>query len=177
MFVTADTAPDARYLDGPAAWLNDNRHIKALGLNFKAVNASVGATLWSELEAAAERKTPIVLFNWSPNFTDVVYGGAFVEFPEFDPACKTDASWGINPNMTDDCGGPGGGYMKKVAWDGMPRKWPAAYKVLTRINFTTNMVATMSKLVDIDGMEYEDAASKWVEDNEEVWVDWLYAEQ
>ena len=177
MFVTSNTAPDARFLDGPAQWFNDSQRIEALGMRFKTVNASGIANLWSELEAAAGRQEPIVLFNWSPNFTDVVYGGTFVEFPEFDPACKTDASWGVNPNMTDDCGGPSDGNMKKVAWDGMPRKWPAAYKVLTRINFTTNMVGTLSKLVDIDGMEIEDAASKWIEDNKEVWLDWLYAAQ
>lgn len=177
LFVTLDTAPNARYLDGPAEWLNDTRRIEALGMRFTTVNAVTGATLWAELESAARRKVPIVLFNWSPNFTDVVYGGAFIEFPEFDPACKTDASWGVNPNMTNDCGSPAGGYLKKVAWDGMPRKWPAAYKVLSRINFTTFMVGTMSKLVDIDSMEYEDAATKWIEDNEAVWSDWLYAPQ
>jgi glycine betaine/proline transport system substrate-binding protein len=177
LFVTLDTAPNARYLDGPVEWLNDTRRIEALGMHFTTVNAVTGAALWVELESAAKRNAPIVLFNWSPNFTDVVYGGAFIEFPEFDPACKTDASWGVNPNMTNDCGSPAGGYLKKVAWDGMPRKWPSAYKVLTRINFTTFMVGTMAKLVDADGMEYEDAATKWIEDNVAVWSNWLYASQ
>ena len=100
MFVTPDTAPNARYLDGPVKWLNDTSRIEALGMHFTPVNASVGATLWTELESAARRKVPVVLFNWSPNFPDVLYGGAFVEFPEFDPACKSDASWGVNPSMT-----------------------------------------------------------------------------
>ena len=136
-----------------------------------------GATLWAEPESAAKRKAPIVLFNWSPNFTDAVYGGAFIEFPPFDEKCKTDPSWGVNPNMTNDCGSPAGGYLKKAAWHGMPSKWPAAYKVLSRINFTTFMVGTMSKLVDTDEMEYEDAAAKWIEENEDVWSPWLYASQ
>lgn len=177
LFVTPDTAPNARYLDGPVEWLHDTKRIEALGMHFTTINAGAGATLWAELESAAKRKAPIVLFNWSPNFTDAVYGGAFIEFPEFDPACKTDASWGVNPDMTNDCGSPAGGYLKKVAWDGMPRKWPAAYKVLSRVNFTTFMVGTMSKLVDTDGMEYDEAAAKWIADNEAVWSEWLYASQ
>lgn len=177
LFVTPETTPNGRYLDGPVEWQHDTRRIEALGMHFAVINADTVSTLWAELESAAKLKAPIVLFNWSPNFTDAVYGGAFIEFPEFDPACKTDAGWGPNPNSTDDCGSTVGGYLKKVAWDGMPRKWPAAYKVLSRINFTTLMVSTMSKLVDVDGMEYDEAAARWIADNEAVWSDWLYASQ
>ena len=177
LFTTPETAPNGRYLDGPVSWNQDNSRIEALGLHFKAIHAESVSDLWAELESAASEKTPIVLYNWSPNFTDAVYGGAFVEFPEFSSACKTDASWGPNPDATNDCGNPPAGYLKKVAWDGLPRKWPAAYKALTRISFTSFMIGTMSKLVDIDGMEYEDAAAKWITDNEKVWSEWLYASQ
>jgi len=177
LFVTPETAPNGRYLDGPVTWQHNTQRTEALAMHFTAVNAETVSSLWAELESAAKRKVPIVLFNWSPNFTDAVYGGAFIEFPEFDPACETDASWGSNPSMTNDCGSPAGGYLKKVAWDGMPRKWPAAYKALTRMEFTTLMVGTMSKLVETDGMEYDEAAAKWIADNEEVWFDWLYASQ
>ncbi len=177
MFTTPETAPNARYLDGPADWLNDNRRIEALGMHFTAINAEGDAGLWSELESAAKNMAPIVLYNWSPNFTDVLYGGAFIEFPAFHPACKTDPGWGINPDMTDDCGSPEEGYLKKAAWDGMPLKWPVAYKVLTRINFNTFQVGTLSKLVDTDGMEYVEAATQWIEKNEAVWSPWLYEVQ
>ncbi len=59
----------------------------------------------------------------------------------------------------------------------MPLKWPAAYKVLTRINFNTLQVGTLSKLVDTDGMEYVAAATQWIENNEAVWSPWLYEVQ
>ena len=58
------------------------------------------------------------------------------------------------------------GYIKKAAWHGMPIKWPSAYKALTRINFTTNMIAKLSIYVDIDKMNYSDAAKKWIEENQ-----------
>jgi len=48
-------------------------------------------------------------------------------------------------------------------------------KVLTRISFTNFHPGTMSKLVDIDGMKQEEAASRWIEENEDVWSPWLYA--
>ena len=48
-------------------------------------------------------------------------------------------------------------------------------KVLTRISFTNFHVGTMSKLVDIDGMKHEETASRWIEENEDVWSPWLFA--
>lgn len=146
-------------------------------MNFVTVNVGSAAALWAELESAAKRKEPIVMFNWSPNFTDALYGGAFIEFPAFDEKCKVDASWGVNPDMTHDCGSPAGGYLKKAAYYEMPVKWPAAYKVLSRLDFDTNNVGTMAMFVDIDEMEHADAAAKWIEENEDVWSPWLYASQ
>lgn len=59
-----------------------------------AVCAQAAGKITAKLGAVVE---PIIIptHNWSPNFSDVFYGGAFVEFREFDPACKTDASWGV----------------------------------------------------------------------------------
>ena len=51
----------------------------------------------------------------------------------------------------------------------MPVKWPAAYKALTRINFTTNHVGTMAMFVDVEEMEHDEAAARWIEENEDVW--------
>jgi glycine betaine/proline transport system substrate-binding protein len=177
LFTKPDTEPNGQYLDGPVEWKNDTSRIEALGMRFTTINARGDATLWVELESAAEDNLPIVLYNWSPNFTDALYGGSFVEFPAYDPACKTDASWGVNPNMVNDCGSPAGGYLGKAAWSGMPGKWPAAYTVLTRISFTNLQVGTMAKLVDIDGMKHEEAATKWIEENEDIWFRWLHALQ
>jgi len=177
MFARPDSGGKGVYVDGPVEWLHDVQRIDALGMNFTQINVGGAAALWAELEAAAKNNEPIVVFNWSPNFTDALYGGAFVEFPAFNEKCKTEASWGINPDATHDCGSPAGGYLKKAAWHGMPVKWPAAYKALTRINFTTNHVGTMALFVDIDEMEHADAATRWIDENEAVWSAWLYASQ
>ena len=176
-FARPDSSGKGVYIDGPVEWLHDTKRVESLGMNFVTVNVGSAAALWAELESAAKRKEPIVMFNWSPNFTDALYGGAFIEFPAFDEKCKVDASWGVNPDMTHDCGSPAGGYLKKAAYYEMPVKWPAAYKVLSRLDFDTNNVGTMAMFVDIDEMEHADAAAKWIEENEDVWSPWLYASQ
>jgi glycine betaine/proline transport system substrate-binding protein len=60
-----------------------------------------------------------------------------------------------------------------AAWDGMAEKWPKAYATLQKVSFTNPQIAEMAKLVDVDGMEPEDAATAWLEANEAVWKTWI----
>lgn len=174
LFATPETGDKGRFLGGPVDWLkHDAERVEALGMNFTVVNAGSAAAIWAEIAAAEKTMKPVVVFNWTPNFAEAVWPGEFVEFPEYFEGCKEDASLGPNPNMTYDCGNPANGYLKKAAWDGMTDKWPQAYDVLTKLSFTNPQIAEMAKLVDVDEMEPEDAATVWLESNKDVWMPWL----
>jgi glycine betaine/proline transport system substrate-binding protein len=174
IFATPATGEAGRFLGGPVDWLkHDQERVDALGMEFQVVNAGSAAALWAELAAAERDQTPIVLFNWTPNFAEAVWPGEFVEFPAWQDGCDVDPAIGPNPDLTFDCGNPADGYMKKAAWDGMPEKWPGAYEVLTRISFTNAQIAEMAKLVDIEEYEPEEAAEVWLEENEDVWSPWV----
>lgn len=173
-FATPETGDKGRFLGGPVDWLkHDAERVEALGMDFVVVNAGSAAALWAELAAAQPSKRPVVIFNWTPNFVEALYPGEFVEFPTYFEGCKDDASLGPNPNATYDCGNPPNGYLKKAAWDGMKDKWPDAYNTLTQISFTNPQIAEMAKLVDIDELEPEDAATAWLDANESVWKPWV----
>jgi glycine betaine/proline transport system substrate-binding protein len=172
-FATPETGAKGRFLGGPVDWLkHDQEKVDALGMNFVVVNAGSAAALWAEIAAAEKDKTPIVLFNWTPNFAEAVWPGEFVEFPTWEEGCDTDPAKGPLPDKTFDCGNPANGYLKIAAWDGMKDKWPAAYATLQKVTFTNAQIAEMAKLVDVDGMEPEDAATAWLEANEAVWKPW-----
>lgn len=174
VFATPETGDAGRFLGGPVDWLkHDQERVDGLGMNFKVVNAGSAAALWAEIGAAEKTKTPIVLFNWTPNFAEAVWPGEFVEFPEWVDGCDKDPAVGPNPDKTYDCGNPANGYLKKAAWDGMKDKWPDAYEMLTKISFTNPQIAEMAKLVDIDEMEPEEAAALWLEENGDVWKVWI----
>ncbi|MCL4067201.1 ABC transporter substrate-binding protein [Pseudomonas sp. GX19020] len=174
VFATPETGEKGRFLGGPVDWLkHDAEKVDALSMNFTVVNAGSAAALWAELAAAEKDKTPIVLFNWTPNFAEAVWPGEFVEFPKWEPGCDTDPAVGLHPDKVYDCGNPADGYLKIAAWDGMPEKWPAAYAVLQKVSFTNPQIAEMAKLVDVDGMEPEDAAAEWLSANEAIWKPWL----
>ena len=174
MFSTAETKPKGRFLGGPVDWLKkDAERVEGLGMSFEVVNAGSAAALWAELKSASDRKAPIVLFNWTPNFIEAMYEGKFVEFPEYAEGCREDPSWGMNKELTHDCGNPKDGYLKIGVNKDFPEKYPDAYKVLQKINFTNLDVAIMAKLVDVDKMETEEAATKWMDDNKDRWQAWL----
>lgn len=173
-FTSPETAPKGRFLAGPVDWLkHDHDRVEALGMDFEVVNAGSASALWAELKSAHQRQEPIVLFNWTPNFIEALYDGEFVEFPEHDPACTEDASWGPNPDMKYDCGNPKDGYLKIGVWQGFPEKWPEAYEIVQQMNFSNQDIAVMAKLADVDDMEPEAAADKWLEDNKDKWQPWL----
>lgn len=175
LFSTAETAPKGRFLGGPAEWLKgDDDRVLGLEMNFEVISAGSADALWAELAIASEKNQPIVLFNWTPNFIEAVYDGKFVEFPAWFEGCREDPSVGINPELTHDCGNPWPGYLKMGVWAGLPEKDPRAYAILQKVNFTNMDIAVMSKLVDVDKMEIEDAATKWMDDNEanrKAWLD------
>jgi glycine betaine/proline transport system substrate-binding protein len=174
LFATPETGDKGRFLGGPVDWLkHDQEKVDALGMNFVVVNAGSAAALWAEIDAAEADKTPIVVFNWTPNFAEAVWPGEFVNFPTWEEGCDTDPAVGPNPDVTYDCGNPANGYLKIAAWDGMEEAWPAAYAVLQKVSFTNAQIAEMAKLVDVDGMEPEDAATAWLEANEAVWKPWV----
>ncbi len=174
VFATPETGNKGRFLAGPVDWLkHDQERVDALGMPFVVINAGSAAAIWAEVKAAERAERPIVVFNWTPNFVEAVWEGEFVEFPTWVDGCDVDPSVGPNPDLPYDCGNPADGYLKKAAWNGMRTKWPAAYEVLTKIDFNNAQIAEMAKLVDVDEFDPEEAAELWLEDNTHIWEEWI----
>jgi len=177
MFATPDSGGKGRFLGGPVDWLKgDQERVEGLEMDFIVENAGTAGALWAALEAASANQEPIVLFNWTPNFIEAMYDGKFIEFPTFADECRTDASWGLNPETTHDCGNPKDGYLKLGVWEGFPAKWPNAYAAVQKMNFSNLDIAQLAMYVDIDGMEPEDAAALWLAENCARWTGWSGAD-
>ncbi|MEM7222750.1 MAG: ABC transporter substrate-binding protein [Pseudomonadota bacterium] len=173
---TPETGGKGRYLAGPSEWEKpDRERVEALGLDIVVVNADDASTLWRELEAASQSKQPIILFNWTPNWVEAEYPGNFVDFPDHDPDCEADPKWGLNPEVTHDCGNPKQGWLKKGVWSGFEETWPCAYRLVETINFTNDQIADAAAKVDVGGASPEEAAAQWLDENEAVWRAWMPA--
>jgi glycine betaine/proline transport system substrate-binding protein len=165
IFATADSGGKGRVLEGPQSWhgeLMPNR-FKALGLDSNYVIKFAGSAdaIWAELASAKKEGRGIITFNWSPNFTDAD-GFDFIEFPEYTDGCR------IADGGDGACGSPKG-WLKKAANYKFPKTHPAAYTTFSKMSFTTKDIGQMAALVDLDKMSHQDAAKKWLADNENVW--------
>ena len=173
-FARADSDGKGVFIGGPVDWLkHDAEKIEALGMSFIVKNVDSAGAIWAELDAAVKQKKPIVIFNWSPNFIGARYAGKFVEFPKYDPQCKTNASWGINPSALYDCGNPANEHFKLAVNADFKKNHPKAYKVIKKINFSSSDIDKMANYVDTDGLEVSHAAEQWFKDHKKKWSKWV----
>lgn len=172
-FATPDTAPKGRYLGGPVTWGGfDEERIAALGLNFEVIHAGTDAAMFAELEAAYQRKDPILLWIYAPHWAPQKYEGEWVEFPKYESACYTDPAWGGNPDATHDCGKPFGPIWK-AGWAGLEGKWPGAAKAVKAFTIDNDTMGAMIAKVDLDGQSIDDVVNEWMDANEAVWSAWI----
>jgi len=155
-------------LEGPQNWHGDliPQRIRALGLDnkYKVKFASNADQLWKELYDAKRKGIGLLMFNWSPNFTDAE-GFTMIKWPKYYPGCRpADGGSGA-------CGSPSG-YLKKAASDKFAKMHPDAFNVFKKIAFTTKDIGKMAYYVDVEKMTHQQAAKKWLSKNKYKWKYW-----
>ena len=172
LFATAETGEKGKYIAGPQSWGGyDAERVKALSLNWEVTYAGNDATLNAEIKSAYERKAPVMAWVYAPNWTTNVYEGEWVEFPKYTDECYNDAKWGVNPDLTHDCGKPRGP-IKKLGNKEAAAKYPKAFAMLGKFAMTNEVINGMAKDVDVEGKAVADVAQAWVDANEAVWKPW-----
>ena len=144
--------------------------LKGLGIDdlWMVKFAGSADALWAELEAAKKEGRGTVIFNWSPNFTDAA-GFTFIEFPPYFEGCRLENGGTLE---TTGCGSPKG-WLKKAAHIKFPITHPAAYKFYTKMSFTAPQIGLMADLVDNQGMDHADAATKFIADHRDLFDLWM----
>ena len=156
------------WLEGPHSWHGDlmSQRLAALGLSnlWKVEFAGNADALWAELARAKREGRGTIIFNWTPNFTDME-GFTMIEFPPYYSGCRP-ADGG-----SGKCGSPTG-YLKKAAGRKFANNYPDAFRAFQKISFTTKDIGTMAGYVDVHKMRHEDAARQWLSENRHKWEYW-----
>lgn len=172
LFSNWQSKDKAVYYAGP--WQHeDSTRIRALELNVILQRLNSESALWKVLENAEAVQKPVLLFNWTPNWTDARVEGSFIEFPEFEPECLSEPSWGINKSITHDCGYIKSGWIKKIAVRGAEQTWPCAYQILQNFTLNNVMIGEAAALVVKDGLDEATAASNWLQQYADEQDHWL----
>jgi len=147
--------------------------IRALELNFAIERLENAEQIWRRLQLAYEKKQPIIILNWTPNWLDVRVEGRFIEFPAYEKDCEKDPAWGVNKNMLYDCGNPKVTLIKKAAWPGLKDRWPCIYQLVKKINFTSEMIAQASSLSGPESQFQQVVMDEWLNKFKEENQPWL----
>jgi glycine betaine/proline transport system substrate-binding protein len=170
---TAETAPNARFIDAPADWATaSDKRATALGLKVTIINPGSSAALAAALQGAIDKKEPVLGWGIDPFWVTAKNAGEWVEFPAFESACLTDPKWGLNPNETHDCGFRKGD-VTKIANVAATKKMPYAARILTNFKFDAKDVADTVYAVDVEGTPIEKYAAEWVAKHASIVDAWI----
>ena len=173
IFSLKETGSKGAFISGPKIWKkNDTKRIRSLGIDFEVVHKDTASEIWVELAKAIKNEKPIIVFNWTPNFVEATYEGEFVKFPDFEPACLEDPTWGKNIFDLYDCGNPLGGYIKIGSSKNFKENHPRAFEVAKNIKFT-NLDISQFAQYPREGLNYKLSAEKWLDNNEDRWKSWI----
>jgi len=169
VFATAETIPQGRLVDYPADWGTPGAdRMTGLDLPFKAVPAGSEGALITELRAATEKGSPLLITFWQPHWAMSAYDVQFVDLPVGNADCFNDPAWGPNPNAVNDCDfAPS--RIFKAGWSGMADTWPAAYEILSNYALSVGDQQPMMGAIDVDGGSVEEVVAAWMAANEATW--------
>lgn len=175
IFATPETAPKGRILDYPAEWNPDaQKWADAMGLDLVALPSGGEGSTAAELKSATLRKEPILLQWWEPTWVAAEFDLKRVMLDSDGEGCKKAKAAGIETRKSYDCVG-GVIEIAKLAWPGLEKKWPAAYRFLKAYTIDNAAQGKMAKAVETEDRKPEDAALEWVNQNEAIWKPWVDA--
>ncbi len=175
IFATPETAPKGRLLDYPAEWHPDAQNwIDAMGLNLVALPSGGEGSTAAELKSATLRKQPILLQWWEPTWVASEFDLKRIRLDSNGDACAKAKKAGIETRKSFNCVG-GIIEIAKLAWPGLEKKYPAAYRFLKAFEMTNAWQGKMVKVVETESRKAKDVASEWVDQNEAVWKPWVDA--
>jgi glycine betaine/proline transport system substrate-binding protein len=165
-FKTSESGGKGQLLDGdPSFVTNDEALVKNLDLNYKVVYAGSEAALITEFRKAEENRTPLIGYFYDPQWFLSEVALEKVSLPEWTEGCDAD------PEKVA-CDYPEYILDKIVATDFAEEAGPA-YDLVKAFEWTNEDQNLVAKYIAQDKMDPEDAAKKWVEENQDKVDAWL----
>jgi glycine betaine/proline transport system substrate-binding protein len=170
MFKTSESGDKGQFLAGdPSFVTSDQGIIDGLELDFQVVYAGSEAALIEAFRSAEANKTPLLGYFYSPQWFLNEVPLVKIDLPPWTEGCDADPA-----AITCDYApySPLDTYISKNLEDKAPR----AAQLIKNFQWTAEHQNTVSDYITNDAMSKEDAAAKWVADNEAVWQPWIPAD-
>ena len=166
LFETSESKGKGQLLDGdPSFVTNDAALVKNLELDYEVVYAGSEAALITAFRQAEKNRTPLLGYFYAPQWFLSEVDLQKVELPEYTEGCDAD------PEKVA-CDYPEFVLDKIVSAEFAEENGPA-YQLIKNFEWTNDDQNIVAKYIAEDGMTPEDAAAKWVSENEDKVKAWL----
>jgi len=177
MFKTSESGDKGKLLDGDPSYVtNDEALVKNLDLDYKVVVGGSEAALLTSLRSAEQNKKPLLAYFYTPQWYAEVDGQstpgvkdpvqiAHVALPEYTEGCDADPA-------KVDCDYPPYHLNKLIATD-FAKSGSPAVDLIKNFKWTNEDQNQVASYIGQDGMTPDDAAQKWIDDNQDKVDTWL----
>ena len=166
MFKTSESGGKGQFLAGdPSFVTNDEALVKNLDLNYEVVYAGSEAALIQAFRQAEKNKEPMLGYFYDPQWFMSEVQLVKIDLPAYEEGCDADAE-------KIACDYPEYDLDKIVATDFVESGSPA-YDLVSNFNWTNDDQNIVAKYIAQDGMDAEEAAKKWVDENPDKVQAWI----
>ena len=166
MFETSESGGKGQLLDGdPSFVTNDAALVENLDLDYQVVYAGSEAALITAFRQAEQNRTPLLGYFYAPQWFLSEVDLQKVELPPYEEGCDGD------PEKVA-CDYPEYTLDKIVRADFAEEDGPG-YQLIENFEWTNEDQNLVAKYIAEDGMSSEEAAEKWVSENEDKVQAWL----
>ena len=165
-FATSETGSKGQFLGADPSYVQfDEAIIDNLGLDFQVVFSGSEAASITAFQQAEKNKEFMIGYFYDPQWLFAELELQKVELPPYEEGCQDDPA-------TVDCDYPETELKKIVSTSWVEEGGPAVDLVenFTWTNEDQNLVA---KYIAQDGMDPEEAAAQWIEDNQDTVDEWI----
>ncbi|MBR8740882.1 glycine/betaine ABC transporter substrate-binding protein [Nocardiopsis sp. MG754419] len=166
LFRTAETGDKGEFLGGaPGFVTQDQGMINAFDLNLEIVFAGSEAAQITEVRRRYANEEPVLFYFYDPQWLQEELDFVRVEFPAYKPGCDADPEW-------VPCDYPQY-HMNKIFRTGFVEEDGDSYQFLDNWHWTNEQQNEVARMIADEGIDASDAARIWVDENPDVWREWL----
>jgi glycine betaine/proline transport system substrate-binding protein len=166
LFKTSESGDLGQFLGSDPSYVQyDEALVTNLGLNFKVIFSGGEAATITAYQQAEAQKKPLIGYFWDPQWLHSQIELVRVNLPEYTEGCAAD----LEKVACDYPETP----LTKIVSTKFATEGGAAYDVVKNFNWTNEDQNLVSDYITNQDMTAEEAAAKWISENEDKWKAWL----
>ncbi|GAA1477511.1 ABC transporter substrate-binding protein [Nocardioides aestuarii] len=165
-FATSETGSKGQFLGADPSYVQfDEAIIDNLGLDFEVVFSGSEAASITAFQQAEEKKEFLIGYFYEPQWLFADLPLAKVALPPYEDGCQDDPA-------KVDCDYPET-ELKKILSTSWVEEGGPGVELVQNFSWSNDDQNVVAKYISEDGLSNEDAATKWVEENEDIWQQWM----